>query len=356
MLRQNDSETINQFSHAKENEIIDEIVKLSVELLEKKPNHTQRQQHPKSHGCVKAEFIIGEVPEYLRHGIFRQPGSYPTWIRFSNGSTNVQPDAKGDARGMAIKLMGVEGEKILESEKHAETQDFILINHPVLFLKDAQDALEFSQAVRLVSKMPPLPLLKLLAFLFMYMKSHPKQADILKSIRKKSVVDLFQERYWSTTPYKLGPHTIKFATQPHLGDHPQSVPPQPTQQSENFLREAMVDHLRVQDVYFDFLVQLQTDAAKMPIEDATTRWSEADSPFIKVATLKIPQQEFDTIERRKLDENLSYNPWHSLPEHQPLGSVNRARRSVYEAISKVRHEWNQQPTNEPTAAEFYQQP
>ena len=33
-----------------------------------------------------------------------------------------------DARGMAIKLTGVPGEKLMDDEKH--TQDFVLISHP----------------------------------------------------------------------------------------------------------------------------------------------------------------------------------------------------------------------------------
>jgi hypothetical protein len=36
-----------------------------------------------------------------------------------------------------------------------------------------------------------------------------------------------------------------------------------------------------------------------------------------------------------------------LPEHRPLGAVNRVRRVVYEQISTVRHELNQAPREEP---------
>ena len=46
-------------------------------------------------------------------------------------------------------------------------------------------------------------------------------------------------------------------------------------------------------------------------------------------------------------ENLSYTPWHSLPDHRPIGGINRARKVVYEAISKVRHDYNAVPRREP---------
>jgi len=47
-------------------------------------------------------------------------------------------------------------------------------------------------------------------------------------------------------------------------------------------------------------------------------------------------------------EQLSFTPWHSLPEHQPLGSINRARRVIYEAVSEFRHRINGTKRMEPT--------
>jgi catalase len=165
-----------------EKKAIAELITLSTELLNKKAHPVQRQQHPKSHGCVKAEFIVEDVPEHLRFGVFRQPRVFPAFVRFSNGSGINQPDSKGDVRGMAIKLLGVEGEKLFQSEKNAGTQDFILINYPVLFLKDAQDALEFSKALRRASKMR-IPPLKLLTIILSYAITHRQQSSILKAIQ-----------------------------------------------------------------------------------------------------------------------------------------------------------------------------
>jgi hypothetical protein len=336
-----------------EHAAIASIIKLSKDLLNTSTDPVQRQQHPKSHGCVKAEFIVEEVPEHLRFGIFQHPRSYHSWIRFSNGSANVQPNAKGDVRGMAIKLLGVQGEKLLEGEKDAETQDFILINHPVLFLQNAQDTLAISKALLAVKKVP-ISFLKPLPFLLMYAPSHGKQVGILKTIRQKRVANPLQAQYWSTTPYNLGPYAIKFAVTPRDLQSPETG--ELDSKSANFLREAMVQQLNQQDVYFDFLVQVQTDAAQMPIEDATVEWNEIESPFVKVATIKIAQQQFDTESRRAFDENLSFNPWHALPEHKPLGGVNRVRKEVYQTISRARHELNEQQKKEPTEAEFYSQP
>lgn len=98
----------------------------------------RRDAHPKMHGLVKAEFIVdSDLPAELRVGLFAQPGVYQAWIRFSNQNGTIQPDIKGDIRGMAIKVMGVPGEKILPDPALARTQDFILISTNVFVTADA---------------------------------------------------------------------------------------------------------------------------------------------------------------------------------------------------------------------------
>ncbi|MEH2253166.1 catalase family protein [Nostoc sp.] len=332
-----------------EDKVIAEVIQCSIGVLDKETDPVQRQQHPKSHGCVKAEFIVEDVPEECRFGIFREPRRYPAFVRFSNGSLKPQQDSKGDVRGMAIKLLGVEGEKLLEEERQAQTQDFILINHPVLFLKDAQDSLDFAKAVEMAKKMPFKPL-KPLPLLLMYVPSHLKQFKILKTIQKKTVTNQLQIQYWSTTPYKLGHHAIKFSVKPSVTES--NIQIAPNLESENFLREVMVERLSRQEVCFDFLVQLQKNPDQMPVEDATVEWSETDSPFIKVANIRIPMQTFDTEARRRFDENLSFNPWHALVEHQPLGGINRVRKYVYQAITATRHNLNKVTVQEPTMNDF----
>ena len=69
-----------------------------------------RDQHPKSHGCVRAEFVVGpDVPWDLQHGIFAEPRTYAAWIRFSSSSSQPRPDSKRDAHGMAHQGHGRRG-------------------------------------------------------------------------------------------------------------------------------------------------------------------------------------------------------------------------------------------------------
>lgn len=88
-------------------------------------------------------------------------------------------------------------------------------------------------------------------------------------------------------------------------------------------------------------------ASSMSVEDSMTEWMETQAPFYTVATLRIPQQTFDTTDQNQFCENLSFSPWHTLPDHKPLGVMNRLRKVIYDRISRVRHEMNAAPRQEP---------
>lgn len=116
----------------------------------------------------------------------------------------------------------------------------------------------------------------------------------------------------------------------------------------------MIKTLNRQDVVFDLLIQIQTDPFWMPIENAAMRWSEKLSPFIPAATVHIPQQKFASEAQFAFVRNLKMNPWHCLPEHRPLGNQNRARRRMYDELSRFRQEMNATPRLEPTGHEVFE--
>ncbi len=162
------------------------------------PGKMQRDAHPKQHGLVKAEFIIeGNLPKELKVGVFKEAKSYPAWIRFSNQNAPAKPDNDKDIRGMTIKLMGVEGEKLLPEEKDEKTQDFLVISTPMFVTRDVE---EFEKLiVALVGKWWQ----PLIFFLF-----HPRVAlNLIKS--NKSYANPLGVRYWSTTPYFLDNQAVK---------------------------------------------------------------------------------------------------------------------------------------------------
>ncbi|HKY04916.1 MAG TPA: catalase family protein [Blastocatellia bacterium] len=303
---------------------------------------TLRDAHPKNVGCVKAEFTIDpDLRDELRVGLFKEPRTYPAYIRFSNASAKPQADKVRDIRGMAIKLLGVEGEKLLEAEKFETTQDFLVITVPRFLNRDVVDFYAMLDALGGGG-------LKMLGFFFNPFDSHLRVLKNLATSLKRHA-SLLESRFWSTTPYQFGPGVVKYSVIPRQ----EGVARVPKNPSKNYLRDEMKRFLAERDAQFDFLIQFQTDARRMPVEDAGVRWDEKASPFIKVATIRIPRQEFDSPERMEFAENLSFTPWHSLVEHRPLGSINRARKVVYEIISTYRHERNQEPRREPTVEQFY---
>ena len=115
----------------------------------------------------------------------------------------------------------------------------------------------------------------------------------------------------------------------------------------------MVATLNKQDVEFDIRLQLQTEPYLMPLENNAVLWPEKLSPRRSVATLRIPKQTFNSPAQLDFAKQLSYNPWHCIPEHRPLGNQSRARRRMYDTLSKLRHSMNNTPLYEPTGDEVF---
>lgn len=295
-----------------------------------------RDAHPKAHGCVRAEFKINEtLPQNLIQGAFIPGKTYQAWIRFSNGSSNAkQADIKKDARGMAIKLLAVSGKNL--SDESTSTQDFIMINHPVFFANDPARYLSFMQDINSD---------KFLKKLHIPFALGVKGTWIALNTRNK-ISNPLQIRYWSMVPYQLGLGSNRQAVKYSARACSTVVSPIPAKPQQNFLRDALRTSLQESDACMEFLVQPRTSTS-MSVEDSMTEWKEDQAPFYKVATIRIPQQVFDTPEQNKFCENLSFTPWHALAEHKPLGAINRMRKVIYDQISRVRHEMNSTERFEP---------
>ena len=332
-----DSALAQEVIEPDELKLIEAITKASIDRLKmqfpdgKRP--VLRDAHPKTHGLVSADFIVLDgLPDKLRHGVFKTPHTYKALIRFSAGNVEVQKDTVPQAAGMAIKLLGVDGEKLIEDEKDAKTQDFIMINAPIFFVRSLKDYVLLHEALGKGG-------------LAEFFQTRPAETEAITIIRGQKIFNPIQVRYWSMTPYFLGDKAIKFSASPisRIANQPPENP------GPDFLHEAMKGQLSAEDVYYEFGVQFQTDAARMPIEDPVALWDELASPFERVAIIRIPRQDIDADSRAEIAETFSFTPWHALPEHRPLGSINRSRLLIYNAISKFRHEKNGVRREEPTA-------
>jgi hypothetical protein len=268
-------------------------------------------------GCVDAEFIVtADVPPALKVGLFAQPGTYPARVRFANATSTS--DRERDIRGMSVKVLNVAGENLTPG---VSAQDFVLNSHPVMMAGDAKSFLELLRANEAGG----------LRRIF-YFVSHLKAAGIARAAQQLHSCHL-DIPYWSATPYLFGEgRAVKYRMQPAPGQH--SSPP--ATGTPSYLTDALRMRLAAGASVFELGVQFQTDAERMPIEDATVDWSVEASPFQTVATLHIPSQRIDSAEQIAACEAVSFNPWHALVPHRPLGSMNRARRAIYIALADFR--------------------
>lgn len=289
----------------------------------------RRDAHAKGHGCVRAEFrVLDDLPPELRQGLFAEPRNYSALIRFSNGAGEMAPDAKGDSRGMAIKLLGVEG-------SCSGTQDFVLVDHPVFVIRNVADYLALqtsSSAWRFFAPSLLPPQIRLHELL------------LTLAIQRQKVQNPLSSRYWSMAPFLFGATTCKFSARP-------AGPPSPFAEraADDYLGRNLERHLSEREASFDLLVQRRAREDRMPVEDATIEWREHDAPFRPVARITVPPQ---LLAERRFCEDLSFTPWHGLPAHRPVGGINRVRREVYTAISRLRHEMNGALRQEPVESDF----
>ena len=294
------------------------------EKSEKEGQPPRRGAHTVSLGLLKGEFIIEPgLPEELKVGLFKQAVTYPALVRTSSARIEGGSNTVKDGRGFAIKLIGVPGEKCTPDLRFRQTQDFILLSIPVSAMGTLKGFLNFmNDYLRL-----PLALF-LLKGLF---NGHlSKFIRVARNYRHDtSPLDI---RYWSLTPYLFGDRAVKFSVIP-TSAYKSAMPAVLT---ERYLSDNMADHLANHEASFDFMVQFFQDQERTPIESMSREWKESDAPFVKVATIRIPKQDFQTPERYALAEDLSYSPVHALVEHRPLGGINRARNYVYERLWKFR--------------------
>jgi hypothetical protein len=231
---------------------------------------------------------------------------------------------------------------LLDNEKF--TQDFTGITTPIFTTPDVKENAKLQTASR-----KGLPL-----FYFINPFDSHLLDGIMQGLWAKTVSSPLEIRYWSCVPYLLGEgKAMQYTVRPKSQER-RRVPRLPRRPSDNYLREAMAATLAERDAEFDFLVQIQTDPHRMPIENASVRWPERLSPPVSVATLRIPKQRFDSPAQLAFAHNLSYNPWHCLAEHRPLGNQNRGRYRIYQELARLRQAMNKTPHREPSGDDVFE--
>ena len=308
-----------------------------------KPGGFERGGNTKTHGIVRAEFIVHDgLPPRFRHGIFAQPKTYRAWVRFSGPGPYVTPDIDDVGfMSISIKLMGVPGDKLMAEEKF--TQDLFGVSTPTFVTPDT----------RANANLQRWSLKNASIFHFVNFRNSHLLDFIMQGLWIKTQSSPFEAPYFSCVPYLLGEgQAMQYSVWPKSKTKT-PIPRLPLRPPDDYLRQAMVAALDRGDVELDVRLQLQTDPHLMPIENNAVLWPERLSPRVPVATLRIPKQKFDSPAQTAFARRLSYNPWHCIAEHRPLGNQSRARRRMYHELSKFRHDMNGVPHYEPTGDETF---
>jgi hypothetical protein len=309
-----------------------------------KPGGFERGGNTKTHGIVRGEFIVRDnLPQEFRHGIFAKPQTFRAWVRFSGPGPYVTPDIDDVGfMSISIKLMGVPGPKLMEEERF--TQDMFGVSPPTFVTPDTK-----ANAQLQIESLKN-------AQIFYFLNLHrPHLLDlIMQGLWTKTQSSPLEAPYFSCVPYLLGEgQAMEYSVWP-TSKRKTPIPRVPFRPPDDYLWNAMAATLEAGDVELDFRIQRQTDPHLMPIENAGVMWPERLSPRVSVATIRLPRQTFTSQAQMDFAKRLSYNPWHAIPEHRPLGNQSRARRRMYYELSKLRHTMNAVPHFEPTGDEVFE--
>lgn len=322
--------------------IADFIAKDSVETAQrnKQGSVMRRDAHPKHHGCVRAKLRIenSQLPERYRVGLFSGLvwTEKDAWVRFSNGDPAgaAADDKNADVRGMAVKILDVPGSP-------RGNQDLVMMTSESFFSQNGEDYLNLVTALG-EGKLA----------LLSYMAFHPRNFSIIRAARIDYDNPLLIQ-YSSAVPYKLGTTSMRFRMVPCMMSAAREVGL--SYHGTDPMQEDLKKSVALGSSCFDFQVQPNQDLERNPTEDPRRIWSQDVSPYYSVGSLTI-LQDAHFGEYGNFCENISFNPWNSVPENRPLGQINRIRQQAYQAMSKFRHDFNGAPELEPRDLEPCQNP
>lgn len=291
----------------------------------------RRPTFVKTHGCATGTFTVdADLPKEFRVGVFAG-SQYEALVRFSSDPAQDPSDLAGNTVGMAIKLLGVPGPKLLDGSTDSESQDFLLQNSDVFPVGNAQQFMELMEVA-------------LAGGAEAYMGLHPEVGEIMGAM-KKSEESVLWAQYNSTTPYRFGlkgGRYVKYSAAIRKRTGGPAIPLK--KRDKDYLGTDFVRRLAKAGSTLDFFCQFYVDAETTPLDDTTVAWDEEASTPCRVASLRLPKQ---AVADPCAFDHLAFNPWHTLAEHEPVGSMNNARRIAYVLSADARRRMNGVDVAEP---------
>ena len=324
--------------------------------------HAVRGAHAKTLGCARAEVMFDDrLSTAYAQGVYAHPGRHDALIRFSSASNHLGADAVlGPVLGFAIKIFDVEGSE-LDEEPGSNTYDLVLKNRPTFIANTAKHYLFIQEISDTVGNY----LLKgkegfhdLMTDFVTGKGTLPKEEwawdelfAFIKAAIQTPVMNPLLDAYTTMASVRHGDYIAKVRVNPVADStgkatrHKLDLTTGP-----DVFGPALIEDLKLNDFDFDLQVQLCTDLAKMPVNDATVEWSEELSPYVTVGHVHVPRQDISETLKSEACDALAFNQWRVRPEHRPLGEIMDVRR-IYSTSARVRREINGQPPGEPTSAD-----
>ena len=321
-----------------EAEVVQKIVQAmtkGADAVRDKEGHAYRASHSKAHAIARATLAVAQdLPPELAQGLFSQPRTYDVIARLAHVPGELLDDRKvSTPRGMALKVLGVEGAAIPGS-----TQDWVLDTGEVFIASNSKVFLQQITMTEAAAAKPE-------ALHAAVSAVSAVQNAALNAVGLNSAnldfyghpkLDPLTETYYSQCAIRYGDYIGKLRVRP-LGETDRKLDEIP---DHDGLRTVVAAELRSRPAEFAVEVQLCTDVEAMSVEDGHAKWSQEESPFREVARLTLPAQDAWTPESRDMDDRLSFAVSNTLAAHRPLGSIMRARMQVYEVMAERRAQQN----------------
>lgn len=313
--------------------------------------HAHRDAHAKSHAILKGRMTVhaGLAPE-LAQGIFADAREYEVVARLSSAPGDIHSDEVPAPRGFAIKVIGVNGER-LTPQLGGANQDFLMVNFPVLAFGTVQKYLKMLSLLERNANAPD-ALQKLTA------AAARGASDVVEALGGtpnatliglgRDNVNPLGETFHTQAAIRYGAYVAKLSLAPtgEVAD----LTGQPVTGGFSAMREAMTDYFATSGATYELRAQLCTDLDAMPVEDAAVLWDPETAPHRPIATLHFdPQDPYAPARQVHGDDHLAFNPWNGVAAHRPLGSIMRVRKAAYESSSAQRHRLNALPRAEPAS-------
>ena len=336
-----------------EGETIEQLCRAFDPILEttaKDYGHAVRSVHAKAHGVLEGTLTIESgLPPELAQGLFARPGDHKVYMRMSTNAGDILPDAISLPRGLAVKVLDVEGERLPGAE--GTTQDFVMVNGKVF---QAKSAGQFLGSLKMLAKTTDrIEGIKTAMFTVLRGVNSALEAVEIESTTSASLggapnVDPLGETYFSVTPFRYGDYVAKFSVAP-VAPELKALTGKVIDATDHYdaIRDTVQGEMRGIDGVWEFRVQLCRNLDKQPVEDPTVEWNEDEAPFQRVATIRVqPQDSWAGSRVEAVNEKMRFGVWTGLAAHQPLGNINRARKAPYEHSAKFRERFNGCPIHE----------